>query len=91
MDPERGEADREPGQLCKEKQHGGVTQPKLILQVPEANLILCPLPEEISLAILPSLEHLPRDRENNGMPRKELSRVNLLSLSFLSARAEMLR
>lgn len=49
--------DKKPEQHSRRKQRG-VTQPKLILQVPKANAVLSPFPEKIRLAILPSLEYL---------------------------------
>lgn len=45
----------------------GLTQPKLVLQVPKANPVICPFSEEVGQPILPPLEDLQW-----GKPRETL-------------------
>lgn len=58
---------------------GGVTQPELILQVPEAGAVLGPFPEKVGLAVLPPLEHL-RGGRGPVTPRKLSSRTAVAGL-----------
>lgn len=66
----------------RESKEGGVTQPKLILQVPEASAVLGPFPEKVGLAVLPPLEHLRGERAMRrcrGSPRARLWRRSAAS------------
>lgn len=58
---------------------GGVTQPELVLQVPEAGAVLGPFPEKVGLAVLPPLEHL-RGGRGPVTPRKLSSRTAVAGL-----------
>lgn len=62
-----------------EAKKGGVTQPELVLQVPEAGAVLGPFPEKVGLAVLPPLEHL-RGGRGPVTPRKLSSRTAVAGL-----------
>lgn len=58
MDRDTREVDQTSEQPSTGERRGGITQPELILQVPEADPVLGPFPEKVSLAVLPPLEDL---------------------------------
>lgn len=75
--PRRRVLDPEPEQPPRES-GAGVTQPKLVLQVPEAGAVLRPLPEKVGLAVLPPLEHLGGEREEAGLRKVAGSEFSIL-------------